>query len=149
MFKLRCKMKRVIVYLILTLLLSFSVSAWGASRAISGNTVTITADLTDAIPINDPQLIILETIGPGVGLTVVSFPGCFLHPYYPDTYLCNVDTENRVFTYTTSGAGFVSGKIFGSESVGSSSISKTITGDTVISLPLNNYGWCGDGTIDD
>jgi len=128
-------MKKVIISIILTLLLSFSVSAWGASRVINANTVTINIDATDSYGI----FTITETAS---SATITNFPTfCGLSS---NVLICNSDSDaQRTITYGTSGAGSVSGSIIGRGLSDPSSTSKVITGAETI-FPVDSVTSCTD-----
>lgn len=113
-------MKKIIIPLLLVLLMTTSVLAWGASRTVSGSEVTVTIDPAGGTGVFTIQ----ETVSQ---VTITSTPaGCGLAG---SVLTCDYDEANpQTFVYQTSGSGTVSGTIAG----GYPSENQTITGDTIV-----------------
>lgn len=116
-------MKKML-FVIMLLLLSFSVLSWGAQREIKGNSITLVVDPADGRNV----FTITEELK---DVQVVTFPAnCGLSG---TTLRCNSDdATQRTIVYLTSGAGTVSGKIVGRSVGAAASTLQEITGDTLI-----------------
>jgi len=120
-------MKKIIISIVLlALILASFVSAWGATRTININEVTINVNETGG----ESEFTIQETVS---GATVTSYPAnCGLSS---GVLTCDSDSPSqRTIVYQTSGSGSVDGVIVGIDSGESSSTQKTITGDTEIGI---------------
>ena len=113
-------MKKIILPILCMLLMVGFVSAWGASRTISGNTVTVTIDETGGSGI----FTLTETVS---GASIGTIPSnCGKHG---SVVVCDSDdSTQRTISYATSGSGSVSGTITG----GYPSSTKAVTGDSSI-----------------
>lgn len=125
---------KAVLYVLIVLLLASSVAAWGASRSITGNTVTITIDASGSNALG--EFTIRETL---TGATVVTPTpaGCIL--FRPaaggDVLTCDytdVTLGTGTIVYSTSGSGSVAGTITGRDAGAASSREQAITGDTAI-----------------
>ena len=129
--------------------MSASVLSWGATRSISGNTVTVTVDPSGGLGVFTVE----ETL---VGITVSSKPSSCA--FSSSILSCDFESEQSgTIVYVTEGTGSVTGTIDGIVIVDgvSTSSSKDITGDTLLGPAQNLCAdvtcnpiteTCGDGT---
>jgi len=104
-------MKKIIVPLLLVIIMSFGVFAWGATRTVSGDTISITVDKTSS---GSPTFTIQETVGSGI--TISSITGC--NKTTTGNFLtCDYDSDlPKTLSYKVSGSGTITGTITGKDS---------------------------------
>lgn len=133
-------MKKLLLLILVLGLVLPSVLSWSAVRTISGNDVTITVD--DA---GTNGYIIKENIPAGLTVTSASSGGYIntAKGYIKWTFTYN--PAGKVFTYTTTGSGTVSGVM----SAGEPASEKVIGGDTLVSPPATGGGGAAPNSADD
>lgn len=98
-------MKKLIITVLLMVIMSVGVAAWGATRTISDNDVTINVDVSDGTGIFTIQ----ETISEA---TIREYPrsACGLAE---NVLTCDYEDKDAPITYKTDGSGTISGVIVG------------------------------------